>query len=147
MLEDFGFSMSVDKFQYGQNIVFLGAPIYTVTMSMRFDSTQARGMRMQLQAYLDDITAGRHLDHTTVRHVCGKFNWYSEIVQSGRLHLKAWWDYERNGSASYPSTIMRLVQDTQWWMDLLRTWEASESSQLEYRILSAEVCNRTRMQS
>ena len=137
ILEACGFSMTKEKFQYGQQIVFIGVLLDTVTMSMRFDATQARGMRLQLQSYLDKIRSGGHLDHTTVRHVCGKLNWYAEVVQSGRLHIKSWWDYERNGSRAYPATIMRLVQDTQWWMDLLRTWENSQTGQVEYRILSA----------
>lgn len=137
MFEEVGFSMSVDKFQYGQQIVFIGVLIDTVTMSMRFDSTQARGMRMQMLAYMDRICRNDHLDHTTVRHVCGKLNWYSEVVQSGRLHLKSWWDYERHGSEIFPPTVLQLVRDTQWWVDLLQTWENQRSGAVEYRILSA----------
>ena len=138
MFEKCGFSMSIDKFQYGQQVVFIGVLIDTVTMTMRFDSVQARGMRLQLEAYLAQISAGRHLDHSTIRHVCGKLNWYAEIVQSGRVHIKSWWDYERNGSNLYSASLLRLGQDTQWWIDLLRTWEEHASGQVEYKILSVE---------
>jgi hypothetical protein len=137
ILEACGFAMSKDKFQYGQQVVFIGVLLDTVTMTMRFDPTQARGMRLQLRAYLDEIVAGRHLDHSTVRHVCGKLNWYSEIVQSGRMHLKSWWDYERNGSSSYTATLLRVSEDTQWWMNLMQKWESNVSGSVEYRILSA----------
>lgn len=138
MFEECGFGMSVDKFQYGQQIVFIGVLIDTVTMTLRFDSTQARGMRLQLEAYMERIRRGHHLDHTTTRHVCGKLNWYAEVVQSGRLHIKPWWDYERNGGALYAGTLVQLAQDTQWWMDLLRTWEENRAGVVEYKILSAE---------
>lgn len=138
MLEACGFSMSAEKFQYGQKIVFIGVLIDTSTMTMRFDATQARGMRMQLEMYLERILRGSHLDHSTIRHVCGKLNWYSEIVQSGRLHIKSWWDYERHGKSAYPGTILKLVQDTQWWIGLQRTWENERSGQVEYQILSAD---------
>ena len=138
MFEDCGFSMSVEKFQYGQQIVFIGVLIDTVTMTIRFDSTQARGMRLQLLAYIDNIRAGRHLDHTTTRHVCGKLNWYAEIVQSGRLHIRSWWDYERHRDHIYPGTMVQLIQDTQWWVDLLQTWEDNRAGTVEYKILSAE---------
>lgn len=138
MFESCGFGMSVDKFQYGQQIVFIGVLIDTVTMTIRFDSTQARGMRLQLLAYMDRIRAGHHLDHTTTRHVCGKLNWYSEIVQSGRLHIRPWWEYERHSSAVYAGTMVQLVLDTQWWVDLLQTWEDNRSGTVEYKILSAE---------
>ena len=138
MLENCGFAMSKDKFQCGQQIVFLGVLIDTVTMTLRFDATQARGMRLQLQAYMDGLQRGRHVDHGTIRHVCGKLNWYSEIVQSGRLHSKSWWDYERNGRHTCAATLHNLVLDTQWWMDLLRTWEHSETGHVEYKILSAD---------
>lgn len=138
MFEKCGFSMSVDKFQYGQQIVFIGVLIDTETMTMRFDATQARGTRLQLQSYMELITKGRHLDHTTVRHVCGKLNWYSEVVQSGRMHIQSWWDYERNGKRTYQVTLGKLISDTQWWIDLLQVWGCAASGKVEYKILSAE---------
>lgn len=53
------------------------------------------------------------------------------------MHIKSLWDYERNGAHAYQATIMRMVQGTQWWIDLLRTWEHSETGQVLHRILSA----------
>lgn len=137
MFEDCGFSMAADKFQYGQQIVFIGVLIDTVSMTMRFDATQARGARMQLETYLDNIKRHKDLDHSTIRHVCGKLNWYSEVVQSGRMHIKAWWDYERHGRHICPTTRDNLISDTQWWTCLLGTWEHERSGHVEYRILSA----------
>jgi hypothetical protein len=143
IFEDSGFAMSVDKFQCGQQLVFIGVLIDTVTMTLRFESTQARGMRLQLETYLNEICKGSHLDHTTIRHVCGKLNWYSEVVQSGRMHNKSWWDYQRNGAATYTTTINKLLLDTQWWINLLKKWEEGSTGQLEYRILSADLLRTT----
>lgn len=140
MFEDIGLVMAVEKFRYGQLLVYLGVLIDTTTMTIRFDPTQAKGMRIQLSQYLAQIIIGKHLDHTTIRHVCGKLNWYSEVVQSGRIHLKSWWLYERYGKLLSKSSLMRLVQDTQWWLSLLSSWEHNLDNSLStYPILSAEV--------
>jgi len=134
IMEDCGFTMSADKQEFGRQLPFLGILIDTNTMTLRFEATQSRGTRLQLIAYLHDIVKGKHLDHSTIRHVCGKLNWYSEVVQSGRIHIKSWWDYERHGKDIYESTLYLLIRDTQWWIDLLATWEHGDSSLREYRI-------------
>lgn len=138
IFEDCGFSMSIEKFQIGKQLVFIGVLIDSETMTMRFEGTQARGMRLQMQSYLELLCRGKHIDHGTIRHVCGKLNWYSEIVQSGRMHIRPWWTYQRNGAETYGTTMLKLVQDTQWWINLLQTWEDNRSGQVEYKILTAE---------
>lgn len=133
---DVGLDMQDDKLEFGQELPFLGVLIDTNTMTLRFDATQSKGVRLQLESYLRCIKARKHLDHTTIRHVCGKLNWYSEVVQSGRIHIKSWWNYERHGKDIYDATLYLLIQDTQWWIDLLSSWEDGRSSSAEYRIMS-----------
>lgn len=145
MYEDCGFAMAVEKFQYGQQIVFIGVLIDTVSMTMRFDATQARGARMQMETYLNSIKSRVDLDHSTIRHVCGKLNWYAEVVQSGRMHIKSWWDYEKHGRDTCEATRNNLISDTQWWVCLLANWEHDSSGHVEYKIMSAsEIQNNPR---
>lgn len=137
LLESCGFSLATEKFEFGTQMVFLGVLIDSCKMVLRFESTQSKGMRLQLETYLKRIANGADLDHSTIRHVCGKLNWFSEIVQSGRMHTRSWWAYERYGNKIYTNTKNKLISDTQWWIDLLRSWELGHSSGVEYPILSA----------
>ncbi len=137
VLESAGFYMSADKTEYGQQLVFLGVLIDTVRMILRFEKTQSRGMMVQMEAYLKTLESGGQLDHTTIRHVCGKFNWFSEVVQSGRLHTRAWWLYEKYGSQLHKAWRRVLLLDTRWWISLLLRWSEDESGECEYQIWSA----------
>ncbi len=138
MFEEAGFGMAKEKNQIGQVLTFLGVEIDTVTMTMRFDPTQSLGMRLEMEAFRGRLIKGSHLDHTTIRHVCGKLNWYSEVVQSGRLHLRSWWKYDKYHSLLGAVMFNQMLTDTQWWIDLLQAWESGTSSGFEYTILSAE---------
>jgi len=106
-------------------------------MTIRFDKVQSRGFAAQLRKYLKLLEAGKDLDHGTIRHVCGKLNWFSEVVQSGRIHHRSWWDYERLGARLYPLRRQALLQDTQWWITLLDKWSEGEGLGIEYPILSS----------
>jgi hypothetical protein len=139
MFESVGFEMAPEKNEVGREMKYLGVHLDTVNMTMRFDATQSRGMRLELLSFVRHLEKGGHLDHSTVRHVCGKFNWYSEVVQSGRMHISAWWAYEKHLSGLYPRTFNKLLLDSQWWVDLLQSWEDGLSAGVEYPILSADV--------
>lgn len=138
--EDIGLEMAFEKYKYGQILVYLGVLIDTVKMTIRFESVQAQGMRSQLNTYLNQIMVGDHLDHTTIRHVCGKLNWYSEVVQSGRIHIRSWWRYERHGKQLSKPSLLLLIEDTRWWISLLESWEINKDDELStYPILSATI--------
>lgn len=133
-----GFYMSVEKNEHGKRMTFLGVELNTETMRLSFDRTQSKGMRIQLESYLEKIVSRNHLDPGVIRHVCGKLNWYSEVVQSGRIHIASWWNYQRHHYRLSDIGLKQLVVDTMWWINLLHTWELNNSSRLEYSILSAE---------
>lgn len=137
VLESVGFYMSVDKLEFGQQLVFLGVLVDTVRMSLRFERTQASAMLQQMELYRHQMVNGVDIDHGTIRHVCGKLNWYSEVIQSGRLHTKNWWLYEKFHSALSESKFRQLLADTAWWIELLQQWSEDESSNTEYKIWSA----------
>jgi hypothetical protein len=126
-----------EKNEIGQRLVFLGVLIDTVRMMVSFDPTQAKGMAAQLSLYLERIKSGRDLDVGTIRHVAGSLNWYAEVVQSGRTHLRSWWMYLRYTSRLNFSLRVKLVADTEWWLRLLERWSLGEVGGVEYPILNA----------
>ena len=132
-----GFTLS-DKTKLSQCEVLLGVTVDTRTMTMRFDRTQARGMKLLLQQQLGIIRDGGSPDHTTSRHIAGKLNWYSEVLQSGRLHLRHWWMYVQHGASLHHHTKVSLIEDTVWWITILEKWERGEDSSLSFPILSPQ---------
>jgi hypothetical protein len=132
-----GFIMAIDKEEVGQRLTFLGVLIDTVKMCISFDETQARSMALQLSEHLKMIERGYDLDETTIRSVAGKLQWYSEVVQSGKVHVRSWWLYCRHRSRLTPKVRYKLVQDTKWWIQLTETWAKQETKGIEYPIVSA----------
>jgi hypothetical protein len=132
-----GFVMAPEKAEVGQLMVFLGVLINTITMMLSFDRTQSKGMKVELESFLRIIEKGGNLDTTTTRHIAGKLGWYSEVLQSGRLHIRSWWLYLKYGAELRLPMRLQLIRDTKWWIDILAVWSAGEVSGIEYPILSA----------
>jgi len=135
VLEIAGLTMGLEKEEVGQRMVWLGILVDTKKMMVSMDATQARGFSVQLQQYLDIIQRGGDVDEGTVRHVCGKLNWYSEVVQSGRVHDRMWWAYHRHGHELV--NRQALIDDTKWWIELTSRWGQDDVQGNEYPILSA----------
>lgn len=105
IFESCGFTMNASKFKYGQQIVFLGIHIDSITMTVRFDPIAAKSFRIKLQVYLN---------FHCIRAIRGKLNWFAELVQSGRLHISSCLDYLRFHKSSYPASMNLLRLDFQW---------------------------------
>jgi len=133
-----GIGVAIEKEEVGQRLVFLGLLIDTVRMVISFDATQARSMYLQLSEYLKIIEQGKDLDETTIRSVAGKLQWYSEVLQSGRVHLRSWWLYVRYRSKVTPKIRYKLIKDTEWWLEKLKTWAKSGVNDIEYPIMSVD---------
>lgn len=136
LLVDTGFYLS-DKTKLSQAETLLGILVDTRTMTLRFDATQSQGMRIILENQLPRIMSTTDVpDASLVRHICGKLNWFSEILQSGKLHLAQWWKFCRLGMALRPSARELLVEDTRWWIDILKRWEEGNSGHISYPIVN-----------
>jgi hypothetical protein len=133
-----GFTMAKEKNKLGQQVTWLGILIDSTTMSMRIDPTQAEGFRAQLQVYETNLLLKRNLDLTTLRHISGKLNWYAEIINAGRLHIRSLWKY----TASYPEIseidLNSIIKDIRWWKSKLEAWSMNQSTGLEYKILNGQ---------
>ena len=145
ILESVGHEMQAEKMDLGQTMLFLGILINTIRIPISFDAVQARGMRMQLEMHISRLRAGFDLDKGTVRSVAGSLNWYSEVLQSGRVHIRSWWSYVHHGTGLGQAMRLRLERDTEWWIAVLTKWGDSAITGLEYPILSHDIMSRPGM--
>ena len=107
-------------------------------MTLSFDKTQAKGMFVQLGGYLDRLRAGFEIDKGTIRSVAGSLNWYAEVLQSGRMHIRSWWLYHKFHSTFNLIGRKRLIDDTVWWRGVLQAWSDDGVANVEYPTLTVE---------
>lgn len=136
-IEGSGHTIQKEKNEVGQRIVYLGILIDSNSMTVSFEPIQARGMAALLRSYLAKVKNGRDLEGGAIRSVAGSLNWYSEVLQSGRLHLRSWWLYSIHRSRITPAIRRKLLVDTQWWVDVLDEWGIEGVTGKEYPIFSA----------
>jgi len=134
-----GLTMAEDKFEYGQRLVFLGILYDTVAMTMAFDEVQCQVVATMLRDFRVKLLAGRAISYTERVQLCGKLNWFGEILQSGRVHTAAWWRYSTLPTSVTPGEELRarLLVDTDWWLAVLDKWANKEHSEKVFPILSA----------
>ena len=140
LIESTGHGMAEEKFEVAQMMVFLGILIDSTTMTCRIDKVQAAGFKQQLLLYLERLRVkGGDLDLQTVRHVAGKLSWYCEVIQSGRMHINAWWLYagtleEWHNNRDIPPVIAEL----EWWVGILGQWEHDDDCTHACRIYNCD---------
>ena len=132
-----GFVIAMEKNEFGQQLNYLGVLLDTVSMTCRMDPTQAKGMRLQLEAYKERIINNKLIDKGTINSVCGKLNWFAEVLQSGRIHLKSWWNYHKHGVNLCSLGRNKLIADTEWWIGILARWENDKDACIEYPMWSS----------
>ena len=109
-----GLSFGADKEEIAQQVVFLGVLINTVTMKMSFERTGAQAFLVQLVECQSTLLDGGILSPTQTRSIAGKLNWYAEVLQSGRLHIRSWWCLLRFGKNLNSKIRRQLLEDTEW---------------------------------
>jgi hypothetical protein len=87
MLEDVGLSMERSKAKVGQRLTFLGLLLDTLSMTMRIDPISSAGFAMQLTDYMTRLQTKSRLELSEIYHIACKLNWFSEVIQSGCLHI------------------------------------------------------------
>lgn len=139
ILTSCGFYMAIEKNLYGQSLKYLGIIFDTQSMTMRIDHTQALGTRLLMEKCLVSFRKNLKVEEGTMRHLAGKLNWFSEILQSGQLHIRSYWDYLRipRGQNITTKIMTNILIDTMWWINILTTWEQEGNTANQYRILSA----------
>ena len=139
ILEPVGLTFDPDKDGCSQQLVFFGVLIDTVSMKLRFDPVQARIVSLLLSEALESLchSTGPALSKTDIRSIAGKLGWYSEALQSGRLHTHSWWKLFRYGTSLSPSSFRTLIEDTKWWIKVTNRWGSGHENGFECPILSA----------
>ena len=72
----------------------------------------------------------------TLRHIAGKLNWFSEIIQSGRLHVRSTWDLISSYPECSSANKSQILFDFEWWIDKLDQWLRDDPSGNEHAILN-----------
>ena len=138
MLVDIGLAMADHKFDFGQQLTFLGVKIDTVRMRMSFDSLQCQVMVVLLTGHLDSLERFQRIPYTEAVHVCGKLNWLAEVLQAGRVHTSSWWKYLPFAEKNLPVDLRSLIiHDTKWWIGVISKWADNDLSGWEFPIMSA----------
>jgi hypothetical protein len=138
MLIACGFTINPDKSAFGQELVFIGFLWSSITMSVRFDAVQAQAFHAELLAFKSAIMLGLRVPHTTVRHLAGKLNWFSEVLQAGRLHIRAFWLYLKHGRSLSQLWHHRLLHSIDWWLEKTKAWGNDVGTSTEYKLFSAD---------
>jgi hypothetical protein len=136
ILEDCGVEMEKSKFGLGQQLTFLGLLIDTISMTIRIEPVHAAAFSAQLSEYRHMLISGASLPLETIRSTSGKLNWFSEVIQSGRLHIKHLWDCV-NGRKLTKSHVGSLLRDFDWWIDKLNFWASGDTCGGQFPIVSS----------
>jgi hypothetical protein len=135
MIKSVGFSIAAGKREIGQSLIILGFLVDSKEMTIRVDEVQARGLYLTLNECLVKIKEDLALiPHSFIHHICGKLNWFCEIVQSGRCYLRAWWLYLKYGAKLNVSVTEELIKDTTWWLKLFDSWSKCKDNPIKFHI-------------
>jgi hypothetical protein len=134
-----GFLVAEHKREIGQQLVYLGVRLDSVKMIMSFKPLTAASFLSELSTALVRLRGGRHLTAGEIHHITGKLSHFSQVLQSGRLHLRFWWAYLHHGAALSPAGFALLFRDSEWWICQLHVWSQGGISGCEYPILSSSM--------
>jgi hypothetical protein len=136
LLDDVGFGMEKSKFGFGKQLTFIGILIDTVSMTIRMDHLSAGGFLLQLKEYLSIFEIGRSLPVSDLRHLTGKLNWYSEVMQSGRRHIRSLWEYMTGHPRLGRELRLSVIRELEWWAQLLTLWANGDDHVGQFPIVS-----------
>ena len=133
-----GLSMDASKRDCSQIIVYLGIELNTISMTMKIDKIQCHNVKSEMESCLKKLINHQYISAIQICHISGTLNWYnSEIIQSGRIHSRYWWNYMRTGNHLTAYKRHKLIIDTKWWIELLSIWSNNLYSGNKYKMFTA----------
>jgi hypothetical protein len=129
-----GLSIALDKSEVDQALLILGFWFSSVNMTLRVDHLQAVNMCIMLNNLLKLILTGKQFERTMVHHLCGKMNFYAEVLQSGRARLRSFWCYLKYGLRLSKELKKELIDDAKWWISLFDEWSKSKDHPITFQI-------------
>jgi hypothetical protein len=131
-----GLGCEMAKCGISQRQVYLGVLIDSISMRVSFDADNARAFHAELSSLYPLLLARRHISHAASRRVAGKLEWFSQVLQLGKLHSQSWWWFSVHGYRLDRKLFGCLLADTLFWLHTLARW-ADGTTASEFPILSA----------
>jgi hypothetical protein len=136
VIESTGLHLEAEKDGLGQQMVFLGVLIDSVTMRLSFEPLVAKAFHAELLTYVQRMEAGEHIPQSTCARVAGKMEWYSQVLHEGRMNIDAWHKYAVHGEALSAHGRVQVLLQSAFWLGKLSTWSRGEQT-TEFPILSS----------
>ena len=114
MLSSCGFRFNNNKFQLGQQIVFIGFLVDSQKMTVSFHQDGVNAYLFVLRGILSLVREGKKIARNDLESLGGKLNHYSILIQQGRLHIHHIWRciHDIKHIKRYRSSLIR---DLCWW--------------------------------
>jgi hypothetical protein len=135
-----GFTIADDKRQKGQSVVYLGYQLDSVSYTAGINPASAAGFYLCLVEYMEILRGGGHVSYSLWRHVAGKLDDYTKVVQRGKCMMgSTWWYLNERKHQRTPLLVSmeELMTDLSWWMQSLEVWRR-DPSQGAYPILNGQ---------
>jgi hypothetical protein len=136
-----GFKVADDKRQQGQIVVYLGYELNSVSYTAGINPASAAGFYLCLVEYVRILRTGGHLSYPLWRHVAGKLDDYTKVVQRGKcMTSSTWWYLNERYHQRTPSlaSMEQLLTDLSWWLQSLERWRRDPSTGA-YPILTGQL--------
>jgi hypothetical protein len=130
-----GFGFEAEKRGGGQEMTFLGVLLNSLTMKLSFDKVTAKAFLEELRAHARTVELGGQVSKANCQRNAGKLEWFSQVLNEGRLHIQAWHHYAHYGEYLSDHGRARVLMDTAFWIPHLERWARGEQG-CEFPILS-----------
>ena len=137
ILVSHGWSIARDKVTKPSQVCeFLGIIFDSNRMALTIDASKAQVVLYKLLAVEKMVSSGVISDPQLLASVTGNLSWFSGVVTTGRLYLRAFYDLSRSSASctdGIPSTFEPALQ---WWKTTLLTWSDSKMVGNNVRLLA-----------
>jgi len=110
--------------------VYLGYELDSVNYTAGINPASAAGFYLCLLQYVDVLREGNHLSYSLWRHVAGKLDDYTKVVQRGKCMMgSSWWYLNERKHQRTPSmsSMGHLLDDLALWINFLEVWRRDPS--------------------
>ena len=139
LVASLGLSCVKEKRETNQVLPFIGITIDTVNMVVTMDSVQAFSTAKAIDSFINKIKAHTHVSHGLWHSTVGKLQWYSGVIQRGRLWLRSLWHYKsilQHNEVAGIGITNAVLADLECWSTVLSEWSNKRLSGREVPILS-----------
>ena len=110
--------------------MYLGYELDSVSYTAGINPASAAGFYLCLLDYVEVLRGESHLTYTLFRHIAGKLDDYTKVVQRGKCMMGSiWWYLSERKHQRTPSltNMAQLLEDLAWWLQSLEQWRRDPS--------------------